>query len=703
MKLGVTGCRLLPGCAGGLPERTALVDIAVEDAPAHDPAVEERLRAAAVAFCPDQHLYDIDENGWPTGFLRPAAAGCGPTRWLGDWVIAMTVATQRWAHDPVWRGRVLVADPDRLRLAIPWHREGVFRGALEMAIRLVTQWVRPQPDRSAVRRIDREFRAGLDGMQAGGMNVDSLRFVETAARRGIPYEVTVGMVRYGWGVNAEYLDATVTGNTGALAAILAKHKAAANRRLAAAGVPVPRCRVVTSQTQARAAAAELGWPVVVKPLGRDMGVGVEPGIRDVARLDRACAAASRWGGGAILVESHVEGLCYRLLVVHGRMLAAVRRVPAGVTGDGEHSVAELIEAANTEPRRGTVINRLEVDGDVLAYLAEQGFRLNSVPAPGQQVWLRRTAYSETGGHHEDVTHQVHPDNRALAERIARLVRLDIAGIDLVTTDVTRSWREVGGAVCEVNAQPSLMPHWIAEPDRDINGEVLDILFGGCSPRIPTAVIAGAGPLPEVATMMHRIWESAGVVAGTCTRTQVRIGDEVFDAGDFPDLAGVQAVLAEPTVGAAVFEVSASDLADTGHGCDRYDVAAVFGDGQEFDEAFGDLLDRVSAAVVTDAVEPGRSGSGARHVLLTCDPAAAAAHRGTGGAVVFVAAEGPDPDGPAWIMLADGDRDIPVMPVGELGGHVPERAAMAAAALAWAQGVGIAAIRSGLASLDCRSC
>ena len=696
MRMRVAGVRLLPGCSGGLSERTALIDISLEDAPPYDAGAEDLLRSRAVAFCPDQHLYDVGEKDWPAGFLvERAAESVDGTGWLGEWVVALTVAAQRWGHDPVWRGRVLAADSDRMRLAIPWHREQTFLVAVEMAVKLVAQWAVPEPDRSLLRRIDRDFRAGLEGVQAGGLNVDSLRFVECAARQGIPFEVTTGMVRYGWGVNAEYLDGTVTGDTGALAAILAKHKARANRRLADAGVPVPRCRVATSPGQAREAAAELGWPVVVKPPGLDLGLGVEPGIRDVGRLERACAVASRMGGGTVLIESHVEGLCYRLLVVHGRMLAAVRRVPAGVIGDGEHSVADLIEQANTEPRRGTVISRLSVDGEALAYLAEQGLRLNSVPAEGRRVWLRRTAYSETGGHHEDVTEDVHPDNRALAERVARLIRLDIAGIDLLTTDVTRSWREVGGAVCEVNAQPSLMPHWIAEPDRDINGEVLDILFGGRSPRIPTAVLVGSGPVAQAALLLHRMWGAAGVVSGVCTRTEVRIGDETFDAGDFPGLSGVRAVLAEPTVGAAVFEVAPDSLTENGHGCDRYEVAAVLGGGE-----FGDVIDRTTRVVVMDADDPrtpallARVG-GASPVLLATDPAGVAGHRAGGGAAVFIA----DCDGRKWILLADGDVEAPVISVDELGENGPDRAAMAAVALAWAQGVDIGVIRAVLGSLD----
>lgn len=688
MRIHVEECRLLPGCAGGLTERTALVDLAVDDPPAHTPELDARVHAAATAFCPDQHFYDITDSDWPAGFLSPVAPAEGPTRWLGQWVVALTVAAQRWGHDPAFRGRVVGAEPDRLRLAIPWARERPFVDALQMATQLVAQWVRVRPDRAAVRRIDRDFRARLDAVQAGGLNSDSLRFAECAARTGIPYELAPGTVRYGWGANAEYLDGTVTGDTGVLAAALARNKPSANRRLAASGVPVPRCRVATSIAQARAAAAELGWPVVVKPPNQDAGLGVEPGIIDNARLEWAADAAARLGGGRVVVEEHVEGLCYRLLVVHGEMIAAVRRVPAGVLGDGEQSVAALVEQANTDPRRGRMLYRMVVDGAVLEYLKDQGLRLDSVPAAGRRVWLRRTAYTETGGHHEDVTTAVHPDNRALALRVARLIGLDMAGIDLLSTDITRSWREVGGAVCEVNAQPSLMPHWVADPGRDINGEVFAMVFAGRPPRIPTAALTGSGPVTGAAVLLHRIWTAAGVPAGLCTREQVLLDGEVFPAAAFPGLAGVQAVLAEPTARAAVFEVSAATVAEAGHGCDRYDVAAVLGD-----DRCVEIVERAGSLVTDDPAFAGTS----RAILLGgpagVDAAVVAAHRAGGGTAVVVAGRG----GRDWIVAAEGDRETDLAAVDDVHGHLG--AAMAAAGLAWAHGLDAAVIAAGLRSKD----
>lgn len=682
MKLRIQSCRPLPGFAGGLTERSALVEIAIEGDVGDALANADRLRAGAVSFCPDEHFYEIAGNDWPTAFLVPDAETGGATRWLGEWVVALTIAAQRWGHDAVYRGRVLAAEPDRLWLAIPWRREALLRDSLEMALQLIAAWARDEPDRAALRRIDRAFRAGLDAAQAGGLIIDTVRFVESAARQGIPFDIAGGVIQLGWGASAEYLDGTVTGDTGVLAAATARNKALANRRLAAAGVPVPGCRVASNPAQVRAAAAELGWPVVVKPLGLDSGLGVEPGIADNTRLERAAEVAARMGRGTVLVEEHVEGLCYRLLVVHGELLAAVRRVPAGVVGDGRHSVAELMERANAEPRRSTFLHRMVIDSVALGYLTEQRLRPDSVPAAGRQVWLRRTAYSETGGHHENVTDEVHPDNRALALRVARLVRLDIAGIDLLTTDITRSWRDVGGAVCEVNAQPSLMPHWIAEPGRDINGEVLGILFGSRSPRIPTAAVAGPGA-DMVATLVHRIWGAAGRVAGLSCADVVRIGDDVIAEG-MSGCFAAKAVLAEPDVEAAVFSVSADRVAAEGHGADRYDVVAVCNDGSG---PCPEILARAGSAVVLDADDaqsPAESAVRCIRVARDSDQVAGA------GDLVHPVVH----DGRTYIVFADGDRECARIAVAE-----PGQQALFAAAVAWAHGIDAAAIEAGLAECD----
>lgn len=681
-----------------MAERTALVEVGVSGGVVFDAGAVERVRAGVVGFCRDEPLR-VDAGGWPGAFLVE------PSGSLGGWVVGLTVAVQRWGRDAVWRGRVLEEGPDRLRLAIPWQREGLFIDSLNLALELIAAWAEPVADPVVVAELEGYFRQGLPVVHSGGLLKDSLRFVEAAVRRGIPWEVRPSHIQLGWGARAELMDASFTARTGTLASGLAGNKAKTNQVLGEAGVPVPAARVVADVEQARAVAAEWGWPVVIKPLNKDAGLGVVPDIRTDDRLRLAFQAAADFSPGQVVIEKHVDGDCYRLLVVHGTMLASVRRIRAGIVGDGVRTVAELIDATNSDPRRGATLYRLVLDDDARENVIEQGFDADSVPPPGQAVWLRRTAYTETGGHHVDVGDVIHPDNRALAERVARLVGLDIAGVDLLTTDIARSWREVGGAVCEVNGQPSFQPHWVADPGRDINGEVLDILFGGRPARIPTAAVTGGAAAGAVAVLLHRIWTAAGVLAGVCTARGVVIGEEEIVAGDYSGYAGTRMILREPGVGAGVFEVPAARVAESGHGCDRYDVVGVLdAGGAGGDEVDDPVVARASVAVVLNAEDRGavalRSRAGTARVVLVARDVVhpgLVGHREAGGAVVFCDAR---EDGD-WVMLADGDGDGPAAPVAmaRIGPGVDPGAAMFAAALAWAQGIDTTTIATALTLTD----
>ena len=198
----------------------------------------------------------------------------------------------------------------------------------------------------------------------------------------------------------------------------------------------------------------------------------------------------------------------------------------------------------------------------------------SVPAAGTCVALRRTANISTGGTAEDVTAGVHPDNRMLVERAARVVGLDVVGVDFLTTDVGRSWREIGGAICEVNAQPGLRPHWLADPQRDVNGEILDRLFAGRPTRIPTVAITGTNGKSTTSLMLQHIWQTAGLRAGVCTTHCLRIGEETVSTRNLSGFPGARILLNDPAVEVAIIEMPRKGLIIFGHPCDRYDVAAL---------------------------------------------------------------------------------------------------------------------------------
>ena len=698
--------RLLPGYAAGLAEQTALVVIELDAGGVVGSDAEARIRTGIALLCPEDAFYGIDESDWPGAFLVPTdpdrVGDPEAGRTLGNWLIALTVAVQRWARDPVWHGRLVHSENRRMLLAIPWRREPLFRDALDFAVRYIREWLAPVPDLEAVQELIQYLQKGLPPAQDAGLLPNTLRFIQAAVDREIPFEVLPNCVQLGWGAFAERIESSFTGRSGYIATMMAHNKFKSSRTLADAGLPLPTGEVVLDVERAQQVAAGLGWPVVVKPSNCEHGTGVVPGISDVDTLRRSFDAAVRLSPSGVIVEQHVAGDDHRLLVVDGRLLAAARRIPGGVMGDGVHTVEQLVDLVNADPRRGngarSLLRRLVVDDEALDCVRQYGLTADSIPDRGRWIALRRTANISTGGMAVDVSSAIHPDNRALAERAARIVGLDIAGIDFLCPDISRSWLEVGGAICEVNAQPGFRPHWIADPGRDINGEILDILFSGRAARIPTAAIIGTVEASETALTLQRIWIAAGVVAGAGTRHGLHIAGDLVNAADFSGLRGVRAILVDPAVHAGIFEVSAGIVTQSGHPCDRYDVAGVFDvDGLQVSEF--DLLTPQCRAMVINADDPGcmrlRSQIGSRRqVLVTVDSGDAAVvdHRQGGGEVVFC-------DGQGRIVVdADGGQTVLMWPPRGLGS--PGGAAVRfAAALAWTQGIEPSVIRSALESMD----
>lgn len=738
VELRVERRRFLRACSGGLSEKTALVEVSVhgELSAIHDPSVGESMRARPSALYPGDPLYGVTDADWPSAFLVPGAESSEPETlgWLGSWVVALTVAIQRWGRDPVWRGRVREVGQGRLHLAIPWYRQDFFDESLAVALKLIAQWWRsdessnPQwlswlkPDPAAVRpsTIDWHFAGRWAEIQARGFGPNTLRFIEAAVRREMPFDVLPSFVQIGWGANAERFDLAVTGRTSWMALAMSKNKRKANMMLAGAGLPVPHGIVAENAEQAQSAAAALGWPVVIKPLSQDGAVGVVPGIRDDTRLREAFDEAARWSPDGVLVERHCPGDDYRLLVVRGTVIQVARRTPAQVVGDGISTVRGLVDQINQDPRRGTerysLLRAVVLDAEVLDCLADQGLGPDSVPPAGQSVRLSRTANIGTGGTSQDVTGIAHPDNIALAERAARIIGLDIAGVDFLCPDISRSWHEVGGVICEINGQPGFRPHWLADPSRDINGEVLDILFAGRSARIPTAAITGTNGKTTTSEMLYRIWTAAGKLTGVCTTAVVRIGDQIVSTDNLSGQPGAKLILNDPGVEAAVLEMPRKGLIYFGHHCDRYDVAALLNvqddhigvDGVETLEQMAELkaevLERATEAIVVNAEDRLCLAMRARapisrHILVAGSPDvdAVVEHRRQGGEAVFIDHRGDR----RWIILAVGESETDLMPVDDVPATMNgvlrfnETNAMFAAAMAWVQGIDNATIRLAL--------
>ncbi|MBT6204793.1 MAG: ATP-grasp domain-containing protein [Rhodospirillaceae bacterium] len=319
-------------------------------------------------------------------------------------------------------------------------------------------------------------------------------------RRGIPYRRLVDsgrtrrLLQLGHGVHQRQANGTVTDRSSAVANIVTASKHQTLRMLDRVGVPVPRQRMVTSNAAAKSVAEVFGYPLVVKPDRGTGGIGITAGVADEAELFDAIARARPFAE-AVAVEEFIEGEDRRLMMCDGKMVAATQRLRAQVVGDGRQSIRSLIEEVNADPRRGekgvSILTRLEIDAAMLAVLTAQGITPDDVPARDQRVLLRTTANLKSGGQPVDVTDQVHPDNRLMAEVTADAIGLDICGVDFVTTDISRSWREIRSAVVEVNLSASVAMYDFIDGDRHgVVRKAIEVFFPqGSDGRIPLLVVA----------------------------------------------------------------------------------------------------------------------------------------------------------------------------------------------------------------------
>jgi cyanophycin synthetase len=406
--------------------------------------------------------------------------------------------------------------------------------------------------------------------------------IQAAEARGIPWVRLneQSLVQLGHGKFQRRIEATITSMTPHIAVELASNKQMTNRILGELGLPVPKQRKVYDAEEAVKAAERIGFPVVVKPLDANHGRGVAVNLTTADEVADAFEAASRHSD-VVLVESLIQGLDHRILVINGELVAAARRMPGHVVGDGVSTVAALVDEVNKDPRRGVghekVLTRLELDDQAARCLEEVGMTAASVPPAGEVVMLRKTANLSTGGTSIDVTDIIHPDNREMAVRAIKAVGLDVGGIDFLTTNIAESYRDTGGAICEVNAAPGFRMH-VAPTEgspRDAAGKVMDMLFPPGSPsRIPIATLTGTNGKTTTARMLAHIMKFAGHTVGLTTTDAVYINGVLTVKGDMTGPVAANMVLKDPIVDAAVLETARGGLVRAGLGYDSCDVGAV---------------------------------------------------------------------------------------------------------------------------------
>jgi cyanophycin synthetase len=662
--------------------------------------------------------------GRPGGFVERLKDGT----WLGHVAEHVALELQRETGTHIPRGKTRSAgQPGRYNVIYGYREESVGLAAGRLAVRLVNHLVQAEEGLDFLAELEDLIR--LSERRAFGPSTQAL--IDEAATRDIPWIRLndQSLVQLGQGRYQKRVRATMTSMTGALAVDIAGDKKLTTQLLAAAGLPVPRSETVRSEDEAAGAARRIGFPVVTKPIDGNHGRGVMLDLRDEAAVRagyRTSLAEAR--RPAVVVESYVSGNDYRVLVIGGHMAAVAQRVPAHVIGDGKHTVRQLVDITNADPRRGIghekVLTKIKVDETAVELVRHQGFELDDVPTKDAFVKLVATGNMSTGGISIDRTWEAHEENIEIAEEAGRVIGLDVAGIDFLTPDISKPVRETGGAIVEVNAAPGFRmhthptegdPQYVAKP-------VVDMLFPPGTPsRIPIISVTGSNGKTTTVRMIAHILKGMGHKVGMTSTDGIYIDERLVKRADASGPKSAQMVLQNPRVDLAVFEVARGGILREGLGYDRNDVAVVTnvtGDHLGLKEVHSIKQLAAVKRVVVEAVP--RSGYA---VLNADDELVAEMRKQCSGSVIFFSMKEDNELVERWVrrggkavvlqsssrgemmVIREGRRTMPIGWVHQLPATFEGRArmmvanALAAAAATHAAGAHLHDIRGGLRSFN----
>ncbi|MDJ0634275.1 MAG: cyanophycin synthetase [Xenococcaceae cyanobacterium MO_188.B29] len=552
-------------------------------------------------------------RGHRGGFLERVQEGT----YMGHIFEHVALELQELAGMPVGFGRTReTAEPSVYNVVFEYVEEQAGRYAARAAVRLCNSIVATGDYPLEELAKDLEDLRDLHTNTALGPSTETI--IKEAEARKIPWMwlSARAMLQLGYGVRQKRIQATLTEKSGILAVELACDKEGTKTILADAGIPVPKGTVIQYLDELKDAIENVGgYPIVIKPLDGNHGRGITININNWSDAEEAydlASAASKTK--SVIVERYYRGSDHRVLVINGKLVAVAERIPAHVIGDGNSTIEELIAITNLDPNRGdghdNILTKITVDRTSLDVLAKQGYEMSTVLPEGEKAYLRATANLSTGGIAIDRTEDIHPENIWLAERVAKIIGLDIAGIDVVTPDITKPLREVDGVIVEVNAAPGFRMH--ASPSiglpRNIAAPVLEMLFpDNMVSRIPIVAITGTNGKTTTTRITAHIYQQTGQVVGYTTTDGIYIDGYLVEKGDNtgPYSAGV--ILKDPTVEVAVLESARGGILRSGLAFDSCDIGIVLNVAADH-LGLGDIqtIEQMAQvkSVVAETVKPG---------------------------------------------------------------------------------------------------
>jgi len=518
--------------------------------------------------------------GYRGGFFERVRTGT----YMGHIIEHIALELQELAGTPVGFGRTrATSTPGVYNVVFEYVEEQAGRYAGRAAVRLcqsiVDTGTYPQEELAQ----DLADLRDLCNNAALGPSTETI--VKEAQARNIPWLLLSAraMVQLGYGVHQKRIQATLSSFSGILAVELACDKEGTKTILKDGGIPVPRGTVIQYLDELQDAIEEVGgFPIVIKPLDGNHGRGISIDVKTQQEAEEAydlASAASKTR--SVIVERYYKGSDHRILVINGKVAAVAERIPAHVVGDGRSTVEELIEITNQDPNRGdghaNVLTKITIDKTALNVLEKQGYELTSILAHGEIAYLRATANLSTGGIAVDRTDEIHPENVWIAQRVAKLIGLDIAGIDVVTEDIRKPLKEVDGVIVEVNAAPGFRMHVAPSRGlpRNIAAPVIDMLFPPGTPsRVPILAITGTNGKTTTSRLISHICRQTGKVVGFTTTDGVYIDDYLVEKGDNTGPYSASMILKDPTVEIAVLETARGGILRSGLAFNQCDVGVV---------------------------------------------------------------------------------------------------------------------------------